>query len=159
MSYSNKSKSYKYADFLKKNQIPKDVPKSHDKDDNDDVHLKYSKKHDTVTIKFGTKKVHYNLDVFIDKYIDSGENLLNLTKEQIDFFKNIRSERSRRHEKINLENKKKPQMSELEQIGIIDRASYKRWCVHNHPDKVEPDKKDEATELFKRISVLCANLS
>lgn len=39
----------------------------------------------------------------------------------------------------------------LEKHGIIDNRSFKRWALRNHPDKVSPDKIDEATELFKEI--------
>jgi hypothetical protein len=69
----NKNK-YTYNDFFRSPGSGKERQKAYDEDDSkdrdkDDVHLKYSKRHDTVTIDFGTKKVHYNLDMFIDKYI------------------------------------------------------------------------------------------
>jgi hypothetical protein len=39
----------------------------------------------------------------------------------------------------------------LEKHGIIDRRSFKRWALKNHPDKVSKDMENEATELFKAI--------
>jgi len=39
----------------------------------------------------------------------------------------------------------------LEKHGIVDNRSFKRWALRNHPDKVSPDKVDDATELFKQI--------
>lgn len=163
---SFKKNKYTYNDFFKSQKSGKEKQKAYDdeedeKKDKDDVHLKYSKRHDTVTIDFGTKKIHYNLDIFIDKYIqpylESGENPLKLTRENIDFFLNIRTERAKRQEKVSLEKKPKS-VRELEKLGITDRSSYKKWCIHNHPDKVPEEKKEAATELFKRISVLCETL-
>ena len=165
---SCKQNKYTFNDFFKSQKNGKERQKAYDEDDDnddkknkDDIHLSYSKKHDTVTIDFGTKKVHYNLDIFIDKYIqpylESGENPLKLTQENVDFFLNIRTKRAKSQEKIHLEKKPKS-ISELEKLGITDRSSYKKWCVQNHPDKVPEEQKDAATELFKRISVLCANL-
>ena len=120
---SCKQNKYTYNDFFKSQKNGKERQKACDEDDNknkDDIHLSYSKRHDTVTIDFGTKKVHYNLDIFIDKYIqpylESGENPLKLTQENVDFFLNIRSERSKKQEKIHLE--KKPKLlSELEKFA------------------------------------------
>ena len=164
---SCKKNKYTYNDFFKSHGSGKERQKAYDEDDDDkkdkdDIHLKYSKRHDTVTIDFGSKKVHYNLDIFIDKYIqpylESGENPLKLTQENVDFFLNIRSERTKRQEKIQLEKKPKS-VNELEKLGITDRSSYKKWCIRHHPDKVPPEQKEVATELFKRISVLCNELN
>jgi hypothetical protein len=167
MSSKNKDYTYSYADFTKSQKSGKEKQRAYaqsNDDEKEDVHLKYSKRFDTVTIDFGTKKVHYNLDIFIDKYIDPylkngvlSENPLNLTPEHITFFMSIRSKRAKRQEEIKID-KKKSIPSELAEHGITDRASYKKWCIRNHPDKVHPDQYETATELFKRISVLCESL-
>ena len=161
---SCKQNKYTYNDFFKSQGSGKERQKAYDEDDDDkkdkdDVHLSYSKRYDTVTIDFGTKKVHYNLDIFIDKYIqpylESGENPLKLTQENVDFFLNIRTKRAKSQEKVTLVKKPKT-VRELEKLGITNRTSYKKWCVANHPDKVPAEQKDTATELFKRVSVLVA---
>jgi hypothetical protein len=169
---SYKKHSYSYSDFFKSQTCGNEKQKAYaDPDETesekDSVHLRYSRKHDTVTVNYGTKKVHYNLEIFIERYIAPylnidgtiQDNPLNLTKEHVDFFMNIRSRQKKDRSKVNLEKNKPSKLSELVKLGITDRASYKRWCVRNHPDKVSPDKKDEATELFKRISVLCVSFN
>ena len=32
---------------------------------------------------------------------------------------------------------------------IVDRKSFRKWSMKNHPDKVSPEKKQEATTNFK----------
>ena len=39
----------------------------------------------------------------------------------------------------------------LAKHGIVDKRTFRRWALRNHPDKVSDDKKDEATELFKEV--------
>ena len=39
----------------------------------------------------------------------------------------------------------------LAKHGIVDKRSFRRWALRNHPDKVAENKKDEATELFKEV--------
>lgn len=38
----------------------------------------------------------------------------------------------------------------LEELGITDKASYRRWCRENHPDKNKDDP--EATKRFQEVS-------
>lgn len=39
----------------------------------------------------------------------------------------------------------------LEQHGITDRKSYRRWALSHHPDKVSPENREEATKLFQDV--------
>ena len=39
----------------------------------------------------------------------------------------------------------------LAKHGIVDKRSFRRWALRNHPDKVSDDMKNEATELFKEV--------
>ncbi len=118
------------------------------------IYIKYSNIHDTVIIDFGKIEVCHSVDTYIDMYIvpyqESGENPLNLTLQHVEFFINIKTKRKITH-------KKKP-LGELQNYGIIDKASYKKWCIVNHPDKVPSERKADATELFQHISVLCASM-
>lgn len=122
-------------------------------DNNNGIYIKYSKIHDTVRINFGKIEVCHSVDTYIDMYIipyqEFGENPLNLTLQHVEFFINIKTKK-----KIT---KKKP-LGELQNYGIIDTASYKKWCIINHPDKVSSERKAEATELFQHISVLYASM-
>jgi hypothetical protein len=166
------SYTYTYFDFVKSQTCGKNRQNAYEDPDEkepekENKHLKYSRKNDTVTVDFGSKQVHYNLDVFIERYIEPylnedgtiQDNPLKLTKEKADFFLNIRLRQNNNREKINLDKKKTKGVHELAKYGITDRASYKRWCIRNHPDKVPLDQKESATELFKRISVLCVSLN
>lgn len=46
----------------------------------------------------------------------------------------------------------------LDAWGITDSTSYKAWCLQHHPDKVPPNKKEEATRMFARISAAYNNI-
>ena len=166
----NKNK-YSYTDFFKtsgqsneRQKAYEDSNDQNDQNDKDDIHLRYSRRHDTVTINFGTKKVYYNFDVFMEKYVEPYidelnrimENPLKLTQENYNFFVKIRSRQKKDRDKIDLGKTKKTSL--LEKLGITDKSTYKKWCVVNHPDKVPAERRDAATELFKKVSVLCADL-
>jgi GH35 family endo-1,4-beta-xylanase len=46
---------------------------------------------------------------------------------------------------FNGDNKYSAEINKLKAIGITDKASWKRWCLENHPDKNKNNNSDTTT--------------
>jgi hypothetical protein len=117
-----------------------------------------------VSVETRHGKTHmYDIHEFVRKFINpiiiKKHNVYGLTEANIKFFLDKAETAFKDKPKPDPKAKPRPPLKGepemlLANLGICSRKTYKLWCVTNHPDKVQPEKYESATELFKKISVL-----
>ena len=81
----------------------------------------------------------------------SGEGILDQLQKMVDWIFGRKKTSSTKPEKEAQDKAKSKCKMMLEKHGIVDKRSFKRWALKNHPDKVSKERENEATELFKAI--------
>ena len=83
--------------------------------------------------------------------VQSGQGIMDVLQKIINWLFGVKSDKVPKYDLPEEEPVRNRCKELLAEHGIVDKRSFRRWALKNHPDKVAENKKDEATELFKEV--------